>query len=72
MNWNAIGDWADKMDRRVKKERKFRLKVAAKQYRLDIIDVIGDREVEDSLLARYEEDGLEWPPMPEEDKEDEL
>ena len=67
MNWNAIGDWAEKMDNQAHRERKFRLKVAAKHYKLDIIDVIGDKEIEDRSLARYEEDGLEWPPMPAEE-----
>jgi hypothetical protein len=68
MNWNAIGDWAAEMDNQVRKERKFRLKVAAKQYNLDILDVIGDKEIEDRLLAKYEEDGHEWPPMEEDDE----
>ena len=70
MNWSAIGDWADKMDKQARKERKFRLKIAAKHYGLDIIDVIGDKEIEDRLLARYEEDGLEWPPMPTEESDE--
>lgn len=69
MNWIAIGDWAEKMDAQAQKERKFRLKIAAKQYGLDIIDVMGDEEIEKRLLARYEEDGLEWPPMPAEEDE---
>lgn len=67
MNWIAIGEWAEKMDKQTGEERKFRLKIAAKHYGLDIIDVIGDKEIEDRLLARYEEDGLEWPPMPTEE-----
>jgi hypothetical protein len=67
MNWNAVGDWAEKMDNQARRERKFRLKIAAKQYDLDIVDVLGDREIGDRLLARYEEDGFEWPPMPPEE-----
>jgi hypothetical protein len=67
MNWISVGEWAEKMDKQTREERKFRLKIAAKQYGLDILDVLGDKEIEDRLLARYEEDGLEWPPMPTEE-----
>ncbi|MEJ2751851.1 MAG: hypothetical protein ACK2U5_10600 [Candidatus Promineifilaceae bacterium] len=71
MNWNAIGNWADEMDKKVREERKFRIKVAVKHYGLDYLDIVGDKEVEDNLLTRYEEEGLEWPPMPEPKEEDE-
>lgn len=70
MNWNAVGDWAEKMDKQASRERRFRLKIAAKHYGLDIIDVLGDEDIGNRLLARYEEDGLEWPPMPIEEEDE--
>jgi hypothetical protein len=63
MSWNYIGDWAEEMDERVRKQRRARLKIAAKHFGLDILDVLGDLEIEERLLARYEESGLEWPPL---------
>lgn len=63
MSWNFIGDWAEEMDERVRKQRQARLKVAAKHFGLDIFAVLGDPEMEERLLARYEEAGLEWPPL---------
>ena len=63
MSWNSIGDWAEEMDERVRKQRQTRLKIAAKHFGLDIFGVLGDPEMEDRLLARYEEAGLEWPPL---------
>ena len=63
MNWNTIGDWAEEMDAKVRKQRQARLKIAAKHFNLDIFSILGDREMEEQLLARYEEAGLEWPPL---------
>jgi hypothetical protein len=63
MSWNFIGDWAEEMDKRVRNQRQARLKVAAKHFGLDIFDVLGDPEIEERLLTRYEEAGLEWPPL---------
>ena len=37
--------------------------IAAKHFDVDILDVLGNEEVEDQLLARYEEAGLEWPSL---------
>lgn len=63
MSWNSIGDWAEEMDGRSRKQRQTRLKIAAKHFGLDIFGVLGDPEIEERLLARYEEAGLEWPPL---------
>lgn len=63
MSWISIGNWAEEMDARVRKQRQTRLKIAAKHFNLDILDVLGDPEFEERLLARYEEAGLEWPPV---------
>ena len=63
MSWVSIGDWAEEMDEQARKKRQTRLKIAAKHFNLDILDVMGDPEIEGHLLARYEEAGLEWPPL---------
>jgi hypothetical protein len=47
----------------VRKQRQNRLKIAAKHFGLDIFGVLGDPEIEERLLTRYEEAGLEWPPL---------
>lgn len=63
MSWNQIGQWAEEMDEKVRKQRQIRIMIAAKHFDVDILDVLGNEEVEDQLLARYEEAGLEWPPL---------
>lgn len=63
MSWISIGDWAEEMDGQARKQRQTRLKIAANHFGLDIFDVLGDPEIEESLLARYEAAGLEWPPL---------
>ncbi|MCK6626169.1 MAG: hypothetical protein L6R45_13465 [Anaerolineae bacterium] len=70
MSWIAVGDWAEEMSLRQEQQRRERLKVAAKHFNLDILSFLGDRELEDQLLARYEATGLSWPVI--EEPEDEL
>ena len=57
--FSTVTSWID--DQR--KKREFSFKIAAKHFGLDILDVLGDPEIEERLLARYEEAGLEWPPL---------
>ncbi|MDQ6964439.1 MAG: hypothetical protein Q9M13_05910 [Mariprofundales bacterium] len=61
MSWIAIGDWAAEMDAKVRAQRRERLKVAAEHFGIDLLDVLGDAELEERLLARYEATGLPWP-----------
>jgi hypothetical protein len=68
ISWNTIGDWADEMDQQVRKQRQARLKIAAEHFDVDIFAVLGDPEMEKQLLSRYEEAGLEWPPLEELDE----
>jgi len=63
MSWLAIGDWAEEMSEKLHKHR---LRIAAKQFGVDLGDILGDEEQEKKLLARYEQAGLSWPPLPEE------
>ena len=63
MSWLAVGDWAEEMSEKLEKRRTVRLKVAAKHFDVDPWDIVGDREAEDRLLARYEAAGLSWPPF---------
>ncbi len=68
MSWIAIGDWAEEMDAKVRERRRRRLKVAAEHFGIDVLDILGDTELEERLLARYEAAGLPWPSS-DEDKE---
>ena len=61
MSWLAVGDWAEMMSAKAQVQRRERLKLAAKHFRLDILDILGDPELEERLLARYEATGLPWP-----------
>lgn len=69
MSWLAIGDWAEEMSAKVQAQRRERLKLAAAHFGFDILDILGDRELEERLLARYEATGLPWPHVDEEDGE---
>lgn len=68
MSWLAIGDWAEEMDAKMRALRRERLKLAAAHFGMDVLDVMGDRELEDRLLARYQATGQPWPEL-EEDEE---
>ena len=68
MAWLSVGDWAEDEELRLRAQRRERLKIAAEHFKLDVLDVLGDRELEDRLLARYEAAGLPWP-APEEEAE---
>lgn len=61
MSWLAVGDWAEQMSQKLEQRRVVRLRLAAKHFELDLLDILGDRELEEKLLARYEEAGLLWP-----------
>jgi hypothetical protein len=67
MSWLGVGDWAEEMDRRMRTQRRERLKLAAEHFGIDVLDVLGDRQLEDRLLARYEATGQPWPSSEEED-----
>lgn len=68
MSWIAVGDWAEAMHAKVERQRRERLKHAASHFGIDILDILGDDELETRLLARYEASGLAWPPI-EDDEE---
>ncbi len=61
MSWISVGDWADEMSEKLEQQRRERLKVAAKHFGIDVLDVLRDKELEAQLLARYEATGLPWP-----------
>lgn len=67
MSWNAIGDWAEMMSAKLEQQRRERLKIAAKHFGLDVLDILSDKELEERLLARYEATGLPWPNLDEEE-----
>lgn len=69
MSWISVGDWADEMSVRLEQQRRERLKVAAKHFGLDVLDVLRDKELEEQLLARYEATGLPWPTVDEPEDE---
>jgi hypothetical protein len=69
MSWISIGDWADEMSTKMEQQRRERLKVAAKHFGLDVLDVLRDKELEEQLLARYEATGLPWPTVDEPEDE---
>jgi hypothetical protein len=50
-------------------QRRERLKLAADHFGIDVLDILGDKELEDRLLARYEATGQPWPAL-EEDEDD--
>lgn len=68
MSWISIGDWADEMSTKKEQQRRERLKIAAKHFGLDVLDVLRDKELEEQLLARYEATGLPWPAVEEEEE----
>jgi hypothetical protein len=61
MSWIAIGDWAEEMHAKMEQQRRERLKHAAQHFGLDLLNILGDAELEANLLARYETTGLPWP-----------
>lgn len=63
MSWLEVGDWAEQMSQKLEQRRRERLKLAAKHFKLDLLDLLGDRELEENLLVRYENSGLPWPPF---------
>lgn len=69
MSWISVGDWADEMSTKLEQQRRERLKVAAKHFGLDVLDVLRDKELEEQLLARYEATGLPWPAVEEPEDE---
>jgi hypothetical protein len=69
MSWIAVGDWAERMSAKMEQQRRERLKVAARHFGLDVLDVLGDKELEQRLMARYEATGLPWPTLEEEEDE---
>ncbi|MCL4296769.1 MAG: hypothetical protein KJ077_13615 [Anaerolineae bacterium] len=69
MSWISIGDWADEMSTKLEQQRRERLKVAAKHFGLDVLDVLRDKELEEQLLTRYEATGLPWPVVDEPEDE---
>jgi len=70
MSWITVGDWAEEMGFKLEQQRRERLKVAAKYFGLDVLDILSDKELEEQLLARYEATGLPWP-VPDEPEEEE-
>ena len=70
MSWINVGDWADEMSLKVQQQRRERLKLAAKHFGLDVFDVLGDDELEERLLARYEATGLPWPGLTDEEEDE--
>ncbi|GAB4421155.1 MAG: hypothetical protein Fur0044_18450 [Anaerolineae bacterium] len=69
MSWIVVGDWAEEMSFRQEQQRRERLKLAAKHFKLDVLSFLGDKELEDQLLARYEATGLPWPVIEEPDED---
>ena len=69
MGWGAVGEWAEQEEQRQRKLRRERLKIAAEHFGMDVLDVLGDRELADRLLARYEATGRPWPAAEEDDDE---
>jgi hypothetical protein len=69
MSWISIGDWAEAMGLKLEQQRRERLKLAAKHFGLNVLDILGDQELEAQLLARYEATGLPWPTTEEPEDE---
>lgn len=70
MTWLAIGDWAADMDQRTRGQRRERLKHAAAHFGIDVLDILGDHELEERLLARYQVTGQPWPTMDDQDEDE--
>ncbi len=70
MSWLAVGDWAEEMSQKLEQQRRDRLKLAAKHFGFDILDILGDDELEQALLARYEKTGLPWPVLADDDEDE--
>jgi hypothetical protein len=68
MSWIAVGDWAEDMSSKLKHQRRERLKVAAKHFGLDVLNILGDQELEEQLLVRFEATGLSWPLLTDEEE----
>jgi hypothetical protein len=69
MSWITVGDWAEEMSSKLEQQRRERLKVAAKYFGFDVLDILGDEELEKQLLARYEATDLPWPTLDEVEEE---
>jgi hypothetical protein len=69
MSWIAVGDWAEDMSLKMEQQRRERLKLAAKHFGFNVLDILGDRELEEQLLTRYEATGLPWPTAEEPEEE---
>ena len=70
MSWLAIGDWAEEMSLKLEQQRRERLKLAASHFGLNVLDILGDKELEEQLLARYEATGQPWPATDEPEEEE--
>jgi hypothetical protein len=70
MSWISVGDWAEEMSLKLEQQRRERLKVAAKHFGLDVLDILSDKELEEQLLARYEATGLPWPAVDEAEEDE--
>ena len=66
MSWLSVGDWADELSDKLHQQR---LRVAAKHFGVDLGDILGNDQQERKLIARYEEAGLAWPPIPDDEAE---
>jgi hypothetical protein len=69
MSWIAVGDWAEEMSLKLETQRRERLKLAAGHFGLNVLDILGDKELEEQLLTRYEATGLSWPIAEEPEEE---
>jgi hypothetical protein len=70
MSWISVGDWAEEMSLKMQQQRRERLKLAARHFGLDLLDILGDEELEEKLLARYEATGLPWPKLTDEEDDE--
>ena len=70
MSWIAVGDWAEDMSLKLEQQRRERLKLAAQHFGFNVLDILGDRELEEQLLARYESTGRPWPATEEPEEEE--
>ncbi len=72
MDWLAVGEWAENMSGKAEQQRRERLKLAAGHFGLDVLDILGDKDLEQRLLARYEATGLPWPAEDDNDDDEDL
>jgi hypothetical protein len=58
------------MSLKMEQQRRERLKLAAQHFGFNVLDILGDKELEEQLLARYEATGLPWPAIEEPEEEE--